>query len=210
MSNIVDFRIRFPSSLIDFNEDVFGESPDGQEINDFPYPGAQARYDWMRMIIIGLLANQSSTATPINYKVGTIWMNLNDNFYKYFDGISFAEIAKAIRIGNISLDAWATVVQDTVGKVTDEATFSGVVVVNKITEIAVPADALEAAEFLNNHPVLYKNGMLIDPRLTVFNTDRDKVMLLNNVIGNAELRKNDKYTVIIQRLDIVSPDTVVS
>lgn len=204
-----DYRIRFPSNKINFPEEVYGGSDDGQEINEFPQPG-QARYDFMRLAIIGLLANQSSTEEPINYKLGTLWYNLNDEFLKFYDGENFDEIAKAIRIGDMSLHDWSELVQDTVGRITEPATFSGISNANHVVEINVPEDALQAASYENNHPILYINGLLIDLRLTSFNTERNKVLLLNNDVGSVELMRNDKYTVSIERVDKVIPETVIA
>ena len=56
---------------------------------------------------------------------------------------------------------------------------------------------------------MYKNDLLVDPRLTAFNLDRNKVMLLDNEIGSIKLRRHDKYTILIQRLDTIVPETVV-
>jgi len=205
---IPDYRIRFPSSKIDFDEDVHGGSPDGQDINDYPSIG-QARYDYMRMVVIGLLANQSSYEEPFNYKIGTIWHNLNDEFLKYFDGEEFDDIASAIKIGEYDLKEWSEIVQNTVGKVSETGSFSGVSNNSGVTEIDIPENMLVAASFDNNHPVLYKNGLLIDPRLTSFNLDGDKVLLLSNEFGSVELMRNDRYVIDIQRLDTIVPETVV-
>jgi hypothetical protein len=205
---IPDYKIRLPSDLIDFEEDVHGGSLDGQQINDFPQPG-QARWDWMRMVILGLLANQSSEDEPINYKIGTIWMNLNDNFYKYFDGENFEEIARAVRMGEMNLEDWGEAVEDTVGKVTEAATFSGTIETTGVTEVDIPSDALAAAAYPNNHPVLYLNQFLIDPRLTAFNINRNTVLLLDNEYGSIDTRKDDVFTIMIQRLDEVVPETVI-
>ena len=60
MPNIQDNRLQFPPTLIDF-VNVVGET--GQAHDNFPEPG-QARYDWMRMAIIGLLSLQSSALPP--------------------------------------------------------------------------------------------------------------------------------------------------
>ena len=203
-----DFRIKFPSDKIDFDEDVFAGAPDGQDINDFPSPG-QARYDWMRMAIIGLLANQASIEEPTNYKIGTIWFHLADNFYKYYDGNNWEEIAKAIKINDISLYDWSEIVQQSVGRVTQTASFSGKSDANNVAEIDIPMDALDAAAYENNHPILFKNQLLIDPRLTDFNIDRNKILLLTNSSGSIKLNKNDVYTILIQKLDIIAPATVV-
>lgn len=206
---VPDYRIRFPSAKIDFDEDVHGGSPSNQEIDSYPEPGTQARYDWMRMTIIGLLANQSSEEEPINYKIGSFWFNLNDMYMKYFDGSVWTEIANAIRIDETSLKEWSELVDETVGKVTEAASFTGVAQANNIVEIDVPSEALQSVAYSNNHPVLYKNDLLIDPRLTAFNLDRNKVLLLDNEAGSVSLRRNDRYTILIQRLDTVVPETVV-
>jgi len=163
----------------------------------------------MRMVVIGLLANQSSEEEPLNYKIGSLWMNLNDYFFKYFDGEEFSELAKAIRIGDTSLEEWSEIVEETVGKVTEAASFTGVSQANNVTEIDIPDSALAAASYSNNHPTLYKNDLLVDPRLTDFNIDKNKVLLLDNEIGVVKLAKNDRYTVLINRLDTVVPETVV-
>ena len=204
-----NYTIRFPSTKIDFENDVHGGSSDGQDINNYPEPG-QARYDWMRMVVIGLLANQSSEEEPTNRKIGTLWMNLNDNFFKYFNGEEFTEFAEAIRIGDMNLDEWTKLAEDTIGKTTESATFSGVIETTNITEIDVPNDALKAASYENNHPVLYLNQLMIDPRLTSFNINRNKVLLLDNEYGTIRVRKDDVFTIMIQRLDILVPETVVS
>jgi hypothetical protein len=206
---IPDYRIRFPSAKIDFDEDVHGGSPGGQDVDDFPQPGTQARYDWIRLTIIGLLANQSSVEEPLNYKIGSLWHNLNDGFFKYFDGEDWAELTKAIRIGETNLEEWSELVNETVGKVTEAASFTGVAESNNITEIDIPDSAMAAASYNNNHPVLYKNDLLIDPRLTSFNLDRNKVLFLDNEAGSVKLNRNDRYTILIHRLDTVVPETVV-
>jgi len=206
--NMPDYRIRFPSAKIDFDDDVYAGSPDGQDVNNYPVPG-QARYDWMRMVIIGLLANQSSIEEPLNYKMGTMWYNLNDLFFKYFDGTEFSDIANAIKVGNMNLTNWSELVEDTVGKVTEAASFSGVAIANNITELDIPAEALISAAYSNNHPVMYKNGLLVDPRLTDFNVDRKKVLLLDNTDGSVDLKRNDTYIIMIQRLDIMVSETVI-
>jgi len=203
-----DYRLRFPSSKIDFDEDVHGDSLDGQDVNEFPSPG-QARYDWMRMVVIGLLANQSSLEEPLNYKIGTMWHNLNDLFYKYYDGEDFIELANAIRIGETTLEEWSQTVEETVGKVTEQTSFSGTSTANNVVKIDVPEDAMDAAVYQNNHPVLYKNNLLIDPRLTSFSLDRTKILLLDNEAGSVKLMKNDEYIIIIQRLDTIVPETII-
>jgi hypothetical protein len=77
-----DNRIRIQPPLIDFESDV-GET--GQNHDNFPDPG-QARYDWMRMFLIGLLANQASYDEPVNYRKGSFWFDLNTSVLKVRTG----------------------------------------------------------------------------------------------------------------------------
>jgi len=86
MSDLPDNRMRFTAPLIDFEDDV-GET--GQDHDGFPAPG-QARYDWMRMAIISLLANQASFSEPVNYRKGTPWFDLNTSVLKIRTGEGIA------------------------------------------------------------------------------------------------------------------------
>lgn len=195
-----DYRIRFPSSKIDFYNEVFGGVLSGQQIDEYPEPG-QARYDWMRMTIIGLLSNQSSYEEPINYKVGTMWFNLNDFFYKYYNGEKFDDIAHAIKIEDKSLFDWSKEIRS---KFSDQAIFSGVAD-STTNEIEIPFEALHSASFELNHPILYINGMIVDPRSTKFNSNRDKV-----IIENISLDAGNSFIVKIERMDIVVQTTVIA
>lgn len=203
-----DYRLRFPPTSIDFENDVFGGSSNGQDIESYPQPG-QARFDWMRIVVIGLLANQSSYLEPLNYRIGTIWMNLNDGFYKYFNGEGFAEISDAIRIGSSNLSDWSNYIESNIGKVTETGSFSGTASTTYTTEINVPSSLSAVAAYDNNIPIMYKNGSLIDFRLTPFSTDRSKILLKNNDIGDARLRSGDKFIIMIEKFDNVISETIV-
>lgn len=74
-----DNRIRFPGPPIDFDSEV---GTTGQAHDTFPAPG-QARFDWLRSYLIGLLSNQASYTTPIEFRVGSLWFNLNDNSFQF-------------------------------------------------------------------------------------------------------------------------------
>lgn len=81
MSLLPDDRINLQPPLVDFS--VVGTT--GQAHDTFPAPGP-ARFDWMRSYLIGLLSNQSSFTEPIEFRLGTIWFNLNDASFKYRAG----------------------------------------------------------------------------------------------------------------------------
>lgn len=81
MALLPDDRINLQPPLVDFS--TVGTT--GQAHDTFPAPGP-ARYDWMRSYLIGLLSNQSSFSEPIEFRLGTIWFNLNDATFKYRAG----------------------------------------------------------------------------------------------------------------------------
>jgi hypothetical protein len=204
-----DNRIRFPSTEVDFEGEV---GLTGQTHDIFPSPG-QARYDWMRMYLIGLLSCQSSEQQPINYREGTIWYHLDPSgsSYKYFNGDVFADIADAIEGQGTNLTSWTDEVQEKLERVSPRAVFSGVSETNYLTEIDIPDDVLFVAAHKYVHPIMFRNGKLIDPRLTKFNNGRTKITLISSeTIGDARLLLGDEYTVIIERVDFIEPNSVIA
>ena len=103
-----DNRIRIPAPPIDFEDDV-GET--GQDHDRFPEPG-QARYDWMRMFLIGLLANQASYSEPVNYRKGSFWVDLNTGILKTrtgegIAGTEWSDIGELIQVSpGLTLQGW--------------------------------------------------------------------------------------------------------
>ena len=204
-----DNRIRFPSTEVDFEEDV---GLTGQTHDLFPAPG-QARYDWMRMYLIGLLSCQSSSEQPINYREGTLWYNLDPSGsnYKYFDGSVFADLANAIGVQGTNLSEWANDVQDSLERVSPRAVFSGKSDINYLDELIIPNDALFVASFKYVKPLMFRNGKLVDPRLTKLNNGRTKINLINSdSIGDARLISGDEYTVILERVDYIEPNSIIA
>ena len=76
-----DARIVLPPAPIDFTTDV---GVTGQDHDNYPSPDTQARFDLMRMYLIGLLANQASIGAdePTQFRNGTLWMDLTENALK--------------------------------------------------------------------------------------------------------------------------------
>lgn len=205
-----DHRIAFPPTEVDF--DKVGTT--GQAHDNFPEPG-QARYDWMRLVIIGLLSHQSSEDPPTQFRVGTIWYNTTKKAFFLFDGTSWVSLAEAISVmessdGSIlSLADWFTQAQDKLNNIQPRLAFSGSSVNDNVTEIPIPSsiqDTLEdIAEFV--HPLVYINGELVDPRSTSFNAGcPTKILLVNDV----NIDKNDRFTVIIESFEQIHPDDVVA
>ena len=75
-----DARIVLPPSPIDF-ADV---GTTGQDHDTYPSSDTQARFDHMRMYLIGLLANQASIGAdePTQFRNGTLWMDLTEGALK--------------------------------------------------------------------------------------------------------------------------------
>jgi hypothetical protein len=115
-----DNRIRLPSPLIDFTGDV-GDT--GKAHDSFPEAGP-ARFDHMRMFLIGLLANQASFQEPIEFRLGSWWFDLNSGIFKYradegatidTDGANWVSLANAIELmDGLTLQQWYDQIKDTI------------------------------------------------------------------------------------------------
>lgn len=116
--SLPDDRINLQPPLIDFTNDV---GTTGQAHDTFPEPG-QARFDWMRSYLIGLLSNQSAFCEPIEFRIGTIWFDLNNASYKYRagatnpillnEGDSWLSLSYGIELdAGLSLQDWFAQVQ---------------------------------------------------------------------------------------------------
>lgn len=139
--SIPDNRIKFPSGLINFPVDV---GVTGLEHDSYPAPGAQARYDHMRLFLIGLLSNQSSYDEPTNYRDGTLWFDLNTMAYKQRSNGAWNDISSSIKLGETDLLSWYASASATLQNVTSSAVpemcFFGVVATNStnLDSISIP------------------------------------------------------------------------
>ena len=104
MSELPDNRIRYTAPEINFTTDV---GITGQDHDSYPAPNQPFRYDWMRIALIGLLANQSSYIEPVEYRDGTLWFDLNDNSYKARYSDQWVNLSEVLSVGDgISLQSW--------------------------------------------------------------------------------------------------------
>lgn len=100
-----DHRIRLPGPRIDFQNDV---GLTGQTHDDFPAPG-QARFDHMRMYLIGLLSCQSGQHPPTQYRDGTLWFDQSGEIgvLRIRDREAWRSIAEVVEVApGISLSDW--------------------------------------------------------------------------------------------------------
>ena len=144
---MADNRIRIPSLKIDFDLDV---GLTGQDHDDFPAPG-QARFDHMRMFLIGLLAHQSSLLgeLPSQARTGSIWFPTDTGVFHYTpdDGQSWSSLAEAIGLivdttgdDRLSLAQWFAETQPILDGLRLKATWSGSSNNNGVKSIPVPPD----------------------------------------------------------------------
>lgn len=186
----MDNRIRLPAGPIDFTNDV---GLTGQDHDTYPASGQQARYDWMRLYLIGLLSNQSGEAEPTQYRVGTIWYDLAALSLKVrqsvVDGSSWAEISEAIALGDTNLKDWYEIANDIILSNAPTMVFGGNSNNNSVVLIPIPTSIQPNIVSGRTRPFVYINGILVDPKNSVIETTN--VRLLN---GDS-LNNGDRYTV---------------
>jgi hypothetical protein len=212
-----DNRLRLPPPKIDFEDDV---GTTGQDHDTFPAPKTQPRYDWMRMYLIALLSHQSSEDDPSQKRVGTTWMQrIADSIkLKFWDGDAFQHIANAIVLeetgsGESSADVltlaeWFIIAQAKLDQIQSKPTWSGSSISDGVTEITVPESVQSVIEDVVDllRPLVYINGILVDPRNSEFAAGCvTTVSLLNGV----EIDEGDRFTVIVEKFDPFVPDEVV-
>ena len=206
-----DNRMRFSPTEIDFINDV-GLS--GQAHDDYPAPNQPARYDHWRLAIIALLSSQSSDPDkpPSQYRLGTIWFNKSE--FKYYNDSTFADIANAIFLRTsatgdaIPLSTWYVEAVEKLTRIQPRYTYSGKIQTLGIHELPIPDPIRQGLTGIQTlmRPLVYLNGLLIDPRLCSFS---DNCPLFVEVDSSIELNKDDKFTVIIERFDIATSEEIL-
>lgn len=164
-----DYRIRFTPTLIDFNVDVGTES---QDIDNFPAANQQARYDWMRIVCLGLLSQQASSSEPTQYRNGTPWFDLTDETLNIRRNGAWSTISNAIKLSNTddpsdpyTLQDWYDEINGEVQAVKSELFFHGTIVSSGVSLIPIPA-SLQSKIQLESRPFVYVDGVLLNPTLT--------------------------------------------
>lgn len=194
---IPDNRIRFPATRIDFENDV-GET--GQDHDAYPAAGGQARYDWMRMFLQGLLSCQSSTEEPTQFREGTLWFDLGTSVLKIRSANSWKPLADAIELetvdsGVITLATWYTSVQGLLSGLAQEIVFSGQCNADNITTVEVP-ETLQSQLATDSRVFMYINGLLVKPTsVSLIGTPATTIKL-----SGLSLSDGDNFTVIIRRV----------
>lgn len=193
-----DNRMRLSSALIDFTTDV---GLTGQDHDNFPGPNQAPRYDWLRMMFIALLANQSSYSEPSNYRDGTLWFDLNTLTMKVYANQAWRSLGEVIPViegatpaETTTLAEWYESVQNTLISSAPEATFSGRCTQDGTTQFNIPDAILDGIDQDNSRPIVFKNGVLIDPRNSEFHSVT--IRLRNGVT----LDDGDTFTVLVKNI----------
>jgi hypothetical protein len=204
----MDNRIQLPTDEINFQDVGFT----GQDHDNYAQPGSLTRYDWARMLFIGLLANQSSNDNPEEFRPGTMWFDFNTMEFKSFiapdagctTGVVAGEDFDVLMVGlaaalssptDQSLEQWSESIQEKIDNYLPTGLFSGVAQVN--SDVINLPKSVQSISIQPNKPYLYKNGKLIDPNLTSFNDGACPVCV--KLSDQAVLSPGDKFTVIIQK-----------
>lgn len=197
-----DNRIRLPATLIDFANDV---GVTGQDHDSYPAAGAQARYDHMRMYLIGLLSQQSSETAPTQYREGTPWLDTSTSppILKIRSGDEWKQYSNAIIVGNdsdgdpLSLEDWYSSLSGFLSTFGPEITFSGTCTADDVTQIPIP-ETLRPAVSSIARPFVYINGLLQDPRDTPVQTAATPISI--RLSGGVQLDSGDEFTVVIKSI----------
>jgi hypothetical protein len=194
-----DNRVRLPASKIDFTNDV---GVAGQDHDTYPPPQGQARFDHMRMFLIGLLAQQSSYQEPTQYRDGTPWFDLNTMQLKVRmnnDWRSYAEIIvlEEDAEGTTTLADWFDSVALSLGGLAPEIVFNGSAAADDQDNIGIP-ESLRVHLYSDSRPFVYKNGQLLDPRNSRLNPGSNPTFV--ELTGGEKLDAGDTYTVMIRRI----------
>jgi len=205
-----DCRLRYPPTTIDFANAV---GLTGQDHDNYPSANQQPRFDWMRMTLIGLLANQASYHEPTQYREGSWWFDLNTLTIKIRRNDLWVPAAEALLVDvdqqgqPITMaDAYATI--KTLLGYRPSATFSGHSNNPNVQFIPLPQPLLAAAG-TDSRPFVWINGKLADPRKTQFAGGPPSSIQL---LGGLTLQPTDTFTVLIISLNsnmFYQPEVIV-
>jgi hypothetical protein len=210
MTTLPDNRLRFPTPKIDFTNDV---GITGQDHDNYPLPQGQARFDYLRMVMISLLAQQSSFSAPTQYRDGTPWFDLNTLTLKIRKGNAWVSYADVIGLtepdtnGNVTtLAEWYAAVSDTLVSLAPEVVFSGKCTASGISNITIPT-SLQSPLTTDSRVFLYINGSLVDPHNCSLVGTPPTTIRLSGVV----LSSGDAFVVSIRRVSAATylPTTIV-
>lgn len=208
-----DYRIKFPPTLVDFQNEV---GITGQDHDSYPAPGQQARYDWLRLYLIGLLSNQASSEPPVNYREGTCWldMSVSPPVLKIRLDSQWVSISDAIDLNGISLSSWVSNASAILSTASPELFFSGKVTSNTVTQIPIPV-SLQSQVYSDTRAFVTVNSAsaqlnlsenqnlsaVIQYRPIILNPNDVEILAGTTIsLSTIILEKNDTYMVSLRRI----------
>lgn len=192
-----DNRINLQVNKIDFN--LVGMT--GQDHDNYPPEGGQARFDHMRIFLIGLLSNQSSINEPSEKRDGTLWFDMNTRTIKIYSDNQWKMLSEAIAISEqnddvITLSQWYQIVNDTIQSSAPPIVFNGVCTLDSITQIFIPL-SLKSHLYHDSRAFVYINGILVDPRNAIISPSNNPSYIQ---LSGSTINKDDNFTVEIKRI----------
>lgn len=193
-----DNRIRLTSTKIDFAADV---GLTGQDHDSYPPPQGQARFDHMRMFLIGLLAQQSSYDEPSQKREGTTWFDLNELAVKIYLNGQWTNYSDAVKIGSSTLTDWCAEVSNAITSIYPDVVFNGICTANGTDQITIPA-TLQSQIYTDSRAFITVTSntgvsVTVDPREVQLVGSPTPTTL---VLINDELDELDRFTVVIRRI----------
>lgn len=207
----LDNRIRLDPPIVDFSK----SGTTGELHDNYPKPNTQARFDLMRTYLIGLLSNQSSDedtdGEPFEKRTGTLWYKKKAALLEIFNGTKFEDLSKHIGItvgdSEVSLESMMLNVLASLNYVAPRAIWCGRFDFSPTNNISIPAAYQGYAAIKNMHPLVYINGLLIDPRDTVIQSGSPSYIKIND---NFNPEAGQKYTVILEHVTDITQEDVIA
>lgn len=201
-----DNRIRLPAVKIDFANDVGLAS---QDHDTYPPAGGQARFDHMRMYLIGLLSQQSSYDEPTQKRDGTPWFDYNTLSLKIWLDGSWRPYSDTIQLTDeLNLTQWYSQVSLALSTLSPELVFGGRCTTVGISEITIPEN-LRSNLHSDSRVFMTVNSTPIDPReVQLIGTPIPTTIRLNTI----ELETNDTFLIQIRRVSdnlFYTPDVTI-
>lgn len=209
--NDLDNRIRLdPPVVVDFTKPGLT----GQKHDLYPAPNTQARYDLMRIYLMGLLANQSSNENvdgePFEKRTGTLWYKKVAGLLELFDGTDFSDLSKHI---GITINEEKRTIESVISDILLSLQYSaprviwcGRFIIGSNNNIPIPEAYHGYAVVAKMRPIVYVDGLLIDPRDTVIQAGSPAYIKMND---NFNPRPNQKYTVILEHVTDITQEDII-
>jgi hypothetical protein len=186
----------------------------GQNHDTYPAPG-DARYDFMRTYLIGLLANQASDDEPLEKRTGTLWFQKLAGLLAIFNGAEFEQLSKhiGVEIESGTDEVVIKTIQDVLSEVLVQLQYVAPRVIwsGRFTgsegtdQIIIPEKFQGYAAIPNIHPLVYVDGKLLDPRLVSICGSSPYYIGANDSV---DFKRGQSYTVILEHVTEICPDDI--